>query len=93
MMILEQVSRIRRRGWVFLFFSALLLHSGTPLIAEFFFELYHMTGFEWTYSAYGATRFLTSYYMVWPNRGLVVVAVALVIFIFLLWRAHRRKVR
>ena len=66
------------------------VHFGLPLLADLFFELYHLVNIDALYSVYGALRFGTAQYMFWPYRWVVTLAVAL-FCIALLWL--RQKMR
>jgi hypothetical protein len=66
------------------------VHLGTPLIADLFFELYHLLKFEFLYSVYGVLRYLTAQFMFWGNRWIGTLAVALLGLAILWLRQHRR---
>ncbi|MEP2990202.1 MAG: hypothetical protein ABJN65_14570 [Parasphingorhabdus sp.] len=66
------------------------VHFGTPLLADLFFELYHLTGIEVLYSIYGPLRYVTAQYMFWDNRWLVTLLTAtLLLGLSWLWKRWR----
>ncbi|GAB5487158.1 MAG: hypothetical protein Pars2KO_07280 [Parasphingorhabdus sp.] len=69
------------------------VHFGTPLLADLFFELYHLTGIESFYSIYSPLRYITAQYMFWDNRWLVTLLMAMLLFglawIWKKWRLSR----
>ena len=72
---------------------AAFVHFGTPLLADMFFELYHLTGIEALYSIYGPLRYVTAQYMFWDNRWLVTLLTAILllglVWLWKRWRSSR----
>ncbi|QJB68827.1 hypothetical protein [Parasphingorhabdus halotolerans] len=68
------------------------IHFGTPLIADLFFELYHLSKLEFLYSAYGVLRYLTAQFMFSPNRWMVTFLVGL-FGLAILWLLQKRRAR
>jgi len=69
------------------------VHFGTPLLADLFFEIYHLFKIETFYSIYGALRFATAQYMFWPFRWIVTLIVAALALTFLWFRQKRRATK
>jgi hypothetical protein len=70
--------------------TAAFVHFGTPLLADLFFELYHLTGIEGLYSIYGPLRYVSAQFMFWNNRWLVTLLTALLLFgLIWLWKKWR----
>ena len=69
------------------------IHFGTPLLADLFFELYHLFKVEAFYSVYSALRYGTAQYMFWPYRWVVTLLVALLCLSFLWLRQKRRDAK
>jgi len=84
------MGRISNRSWIILAALVAFVHFGTPLLAELFFELYHLMKFELLYSVYGLLRYLTAQFMFWSNRWIVTLLAALIGLVILWFRQHRR---
>lgn len=69
------------------------VHFGTPLLADLFFELYHLLKIEALYSIYGALRFATAQYMFWENRWMVTALVGLIGLAILWYRKKRHAAK
>jgi len=61
----------------------------TPLVAEFFYEAYHLTLWDPLYTAYSAARYLTAQFMLWPGRCAVSLAITLMVGLIMIFRARR----
>ena len=81
------------RSLIILAVIVAFVHFGTPLIADLFFELYHLLKLDFLYSTYGVLRYATAQFMFSPNRWIVTLFVALLglAFLWLLqkWRAKK----
>ena len=67
----------------------LAVHFLTPMIAELFYEAYHLFLWEPLYTAYGAARYLSSQFMFWPGRWMVSVGLTLLFGLAVIFRARR----
>lgn len=68
----------------------IFVHFGTPLLADLFYELYHLTGIEGFYAVYGPLRYVTAQFMFWNHRWLVTLLTAiLLIGLVWLWKKWR----
>jgi len=78
------------RSLLILIVLLLFVGFGTPLIADLFFELYHLTKIDALYSAYGPLRFVTAQYMFSGYRWIVTAFVGVLALAFLWFRQKRR---
>ena len=87
------MGHLSKRTILILLAIVAFVHFGTPLLADLFFELYHLTGIDTLYSVYGALRYITAQFMFWDGRWLLSLLFAIVLFslvwIWKKWRLNR----
>ena len=80
------MGKLSTKGLVILLVTLLFVHFGTPLLADLFFELYHLTKIDFLYSAYGVVRYATAQFMFSANRWVITLIVGLIGLAILVFR-------